>query len=312
MEIKKSELYENENLVQIINSNEKYKSLFDNICNETRSEPHNAANFNLFQKLIFFSKNNESLTNFLIENILIFSHEINIPGSWGYTPFMVACMYSNIKIVELLIDNGAKINHLDKYLDNALILSSSYANGNENDEIMEFLIKKGINTNTFNEFGQNAFMNICHFSNIHIANILLENNTNINEQSIQDDTTSLMQMCEYQNIKMVEFLLKNGADPNLKDCNGDTALFYVLTSKESNDKYKIINLLLKYGAYVNTVDNKNKSLLENLIKYNPKSVSIKSIKILLEKNGGAFLNKLPKPLNIEFEKLLIDYGFSFV
>ena len=55
---------------------------------------------------------------------------------------MVAYMYSNIKIVELLIDNDAKINHLDNYLDNTLILSCSYVNGNENDEIIEFLIKK--------------------------------------------------------------------------------------------------------------------------------------------------------------------------
>lgn len=68
---------------------------------------------------------------------------------YGYTPLMIACMFSNIKIVELLICDG-NINVVDYYHNNILNLSCSH--GNENYEIIEFFIKKGMDVDSYNDF----------------------------------------------------------------------------------------------------------------------------------------------------------------
>jgi ankyrin repeat protein len=211
-------------------------------------------------------------------------------------------MFSNIKIVELLIDNDANINVMDYYRNNILNLSCSY--GNENYEIIEFLLKKGMDVDSYNDFGQTAFMNSCEHSKIEVAKILLKYNANINHQ---DDyyRTALMISCDDQNIDTTTLLLNTGADHDLKDLDGDTALFYACNVDNSYEKYEIIKLLLNYGADITTVDNNNRTLLE----YG--WLDIKTVKFLLENNTYCFLEKLRKPLKIKIEKILLDYGFVF-
>lgn len=121
---------------------------------------------------------------FIKNNIRNFN--VNQHGQFEYPLLHRACYHGYLEIIELLIDNGADINILDKFNMTPL---SSIIDGNENNwfECIELLIKKGA---------------------ILKEDILIE--------AVRNEIY----------IEVIKLLLDNGADVDYIDCNGDKAINY--------------------------------------------------------------------------------------
>ncbi len=92
---------------------------------------------------------------------------------------------------------------------------------------------------------------------IEIVNMLLKNGVEINAQN-EEGRTALMYAVSEGSKELTEILIKNGANVNLKDINGDTALIIAI----GNENEEISELLIKSGANTNDKNLEGKKLLE--------------------------------------------------
>jgi len=153
--------------------------------------------------------------------------------------------YSNVDVLQMLLENGANPNLQDNYGDTALTLASRYSNIDSNIETVKILLENGANPNLQNNDGYTALM-------------LASRNSNTDS-----------------NIETVKILLENGANPNLQNEYRNTAL--ILASKNSD--FKLIKEFVRYGADLKYLKNNNKEIY-----YKYKSYSLKKeIKVLKEK-----------------------------
>lgn len=90
-----------------------------------------------------------------------------------------------------------------------------------------------------------------------IVNMLLKNGVEINAQN-EEGRTALMYAVSEGSKELTEILIKNGANVNLKDINGDTALIIAI----GNENEEISELLIKSGANTNDKSLEGKKLLE--------------------------------------------------
>ena len=155
------------------------------------------------------SKNNYAeLENYFVQNkekVLTFINEKDVDS--GYAPLTVAVTSGNMKIVKLLVDNGANVNTQDLLGRTPL----HYTCDHNYLEIAKFLIKHGANINlTDNHLNQPLFEAV------------------FNAASEDEDK-----------LPLVELFLKNGADPNFQNKSNKSPLSF---AKEVDDN-RLVKLL---------------------------------------------------------------------
>ena len=116
-------------------------------------------------------------------------------GDLEYFPLLIATHHVNLKMVKLLLDNGAKVD---------FTASSGFTS----------LMDTAVN-------GQPE-----------IAKVLIEYKANVNAVDA-DGWTALMCAAKFNQLEMVKLLIKNGADVNLKDKTNKTALMYAEENKNT-------------------------------------------------------------------------------
>ena len=79
----------------------------------------------------------------LVQSLILKGAQVNVANKNGTTPLMYAAANSNFNIVQKLVSSHANINAKDKDNENALVYALK---GDCNLDIIDFLIKKGIDT----------------------------------------------------------------------------------------------------------------------------------------------------------------------
>ncbi|MEI0525256.1 ankyrin repeat domain-containing protein [Brachyspira murdochii] len=162
-------------------------------------------------------------------------------------------------IILLLFNALLYSKTLDEYLFSAV--------ENNNIKKVKSYLEQGANCNALDSYNRTALINasVCGYDDI--AKLLIEEGTDVNIQD-KAGATALMYTARDTNYEMVEFLLKNGANVNIRDISGETALYYTIEhnsfgqENETENAIKILNLLIEYGADVNTKDDDGASLLD--------------------------------------------------
>lgn len=236
---------------------------------------------------------NPDIINCLIE----LETDINKRDDAGFSPLELACMIGNLDIVKILIDHNCDLNK-NKHVYNALHIAAAMGRH----EIVDFLLQIGMDVNDVDDSGytplhwatQEGKLDVVEllvrkkanleakdnngFAPIHIAaseghieimKLFINNNVDVNIKCDGDGhSTALHKACSYNNIEIAKLLIMNNANLDDRDDDGRTPLFYAVMYVY----FDLIELLLKYGANKNVVDNNGVSLLEIVDKKNKDTI----------------------------------------
>ena len=188
----------------------------------------------------------------------------NLRETLGITALMIATNKGFSDIVLQLLEYDADPNICDSSgctaIHHAARPSNLQSNPSQGDEdftrtfkkleIIQLLIKRGVNINIQNTAGITPLMMACSCSNsTQVVELLLRNEANPNIQTEYSET-ALMLACETCNLEVTKLLLKAKANPNQQRTDGITALMFVAQQGHPD----IVQQLLEYGAELNTHD----------------------------------------------------------
>lgn len=215
---------------------------------------------------------------------------------------------SNIETLQLLLENGANIDIENNYYLHILLCACNYSNT----DLIKILLEKNSDVNKINKYGTTALLCLCRnlniAHNIEIIEFLLKKGANPN--SYIHGYTPLMTFCRTSmydsNIKMIKLLLEYGADINMEGTYGENALSLLCENLNLYDNTNTIKLLLDYDANVNIANFKKYNSLMILCKINEDEYEI--AKLLLYKTNLNFRNcknkKIEDICRDEYKKLI--------
>ena len=233
---------------------------------------------------------------FLVAKKLIeYGADVNAKNFRGETALMVSCseLSDNDDIINLLLDNGAKVNDVSLTKDSALMLASI----NSKVLAVKILVERGADVNIRNREGETALSKACRTmaNNYDVVELLvdsgsdvnnrdnygcnpliwaslwardrkdkiieklLENGADVNYAGIpgKNENTALMCLCRNNNLDMVKKILEYGANPNQNGGFGSSPL----TAACKVNNIDMVRELIKYGADVNKVGELGKTPL---------------------------------------------------
>lgn len=160
----------------------------------------------------------------------------------GITALFVAVESGNIKMVEALLNYGAKVNVRDVEKRTPLMSLDDDASV----ELVNLLLRYNAKVSAADRDGNNVLHYFAQNENAEIMRLLLKENADINRQN-KEGQTPLMIAAYYENAEIVGELLRAGANVNLRDKENETALSIVKNERSEKAK-EIVKLLVQYGA----------------------------------------------------------------
>lgn len=237
-------------------------------------------------------KNDPELVKHVVESN---RNTINSIDENGRTPLHIAVQNGNLKIVEILIKNGAYVNaktpegdsvlHYaienfytrwdDVYFDilKHLVTENAEINAHAQDgdtalhkaikysysrewnqnslDLVKFLVLKGADINSANNFSKQTPLHLVARSNVlEMTKYLIANNAEINVRDARGNTP-LHEAALNGNLEIVRYLTLRGANINLKNKSNDTPLHYA----GLNGHVDIIKFLITKNARLNDKNN---------------------------------------------------------
>ncbi|KAJ3642022.1 hypothetical protein Zmor_028486 [Zophobas morio] len=238
--------------------------------------------------------------------------DLNAQNGNGTAALQLACSRGVYENVEMLLDFGASIIIADKKNMNALKYASYF--DKDNQDIIELLIRKGIEVNAQCKNGNTALHAACQQGVYKNAETLLDSGAWINIMDNQKDNELHNALDSRKNNRdIIALLIEKGVDVNSQNENGTTPLQRACR----NGDYQNAKLLLEVGATINTTDNGNR----NALHYASESLKVNrdTIKLLIEKgfhvdaqsqNGTTALQLACLKGIYENVVILLDFGAS--
>ncbi|MCK5199792.1 MAG: ankyrin repeat domain-containing protein, partial [Spirochaetales bacterium] len=195
----------------------------------------------------------------------------------GWTPLHIAVRYSTLENVKLLIAGGADANA--KKNDNTDVLMLSFYNEDDR-RISDFLLGKGLSTNTVDDSGWSTFMTALRYGTDEQAWNVLDS-TDMIGGATNNGWTPLMFSLRYGNSDIAHYLVGNGSPLNDTSSAGLTALHLAAGYTD----IETVQLLIKYGAGTGIQDEDNYSAMMNAIEKGKADIA-------------AYLMDIGSPMNI--------------
>jgi len=228
--------------------------------------------------LLFYSiiTNNYKCLKLLIEK----GYDINKRFNNNNICLSIACYDGDVKIVQLLLDNGADIYQTDKYFGRTALEEAFYNNKydivnlffgryysqqlmtnvlinsikEDNKKLSGYIIfnnKDNLSIfNSLNGNNESALLIACKLENYELAKIIIKHSNKVINTKCNEGYNCLMISCDKGYYNIIELLLNNGADIDINNEYGDTCLF-----KSYKNKIEILKLLLKYNPNINHQNN---------------------------------------------------------
>ncbi|MFA6788548.1 MAG: ankyrin repeat domain-containing protein [Arcobacteraceae bacterium] len=252
----------------------------------------------LYQRNVLFDAIEGGNLEIVKEVIHEFSEEdLNSVDVDGRTALFYAVLKEDPTIAKMLINYGSDVNIVDvreqNVLFNAVIL------GAQNSEVVELLIKKGINLEHEDKAGFTILdeflklLEICknpvddinskyRFVNVErnylrLMSVLIENGLKINQPDKMGKTVLYKEIFK-KNYEVIDFLITAGMEVDIVDNEGRTILFDVIF--DGLNALDMIEYLVKKGANIDHRDNEQRSIVDDLVEL-----------ILIQQNGKSPRNK---------------------
>ena len=173
---------------------------------------------------------------------------INQKNKAGFTPLHYACYNGNIKLIKLLINNGADINIINNNGLNVLHMASQ---GNKTTPLYYFIHKYRMNINSTDKLGNTCLHWACFYNNDKVLNfLLLCENININIKN-KNGFTPLHFSILGNNIKAIKKLITAGGDISIKNNKNETCINLAEKKNYKEIKNTIIQkyYIMKFNSY---------------------------------------------------------------
>ena len=188
----------------------------------------------------------------LVKLLVINGANVNAIGSDGFTPLMSAVRADNLEIVKFLLKQGA-----DKTINQPAADGKTAIFEARSAEMAKLLLANGADVSHIDENAQSVLFNaVARHLNVDLLKVLVQNGADINKQD-NTGTTALLEAARYpfsEGKNLVKFLLENGANVNFANNKGETPLL-VATELE------VLQVLLTYGADVNSQNEEGETAL---------------------------------------------------
>lgn len=217
------------------------------------------------------------------------------------TLLMAAAEQYKIETIKVLIDNGAKVNAVNKNGATALYYAVYYSYFRKAD-LVEYLINKGAKVNVKDKDG-NTPLHWATRNNIAIPRLLIKAGAEVN--AVNEGGSMPLHWAASYGKNIVEFLLDNGAKVDAVDKVGNTPLHYAAGRDE-----KIVQLLIDKKVDVNAVNERGKTPLYEALNYR----KLKAAKLLIENNadwkkyGKSLLIETVHRGDLELVKFFLEKG----
>lgn len=143
---------------------EEFDRLVELYCNETDDD--GVSN-------LFHSTNNKHLLQLLVAQPSI---QVNVPNS-KYNDLMLHTVGGDVKLAKFFVENGLDVNKVDVHLRTPLLEAIT---GNQNLDVVKFLIAAGANVNFVGWRGTTPLHVACIYFNLDVIRILLEAGADFN------------------------------------------------------------------------------------------------------------------------------------
>lgn len=171
---------------------------------------------------------------------------------------LLAVKEENDDLVEKLLKEDINPNVIDNNGMSALMLASKL----NNEKIVKLLLKYEADVN-YNIEGASTLMIAALYAGDDVVDELLDNEADVSMIVKEDGSSVLHAAAQRKNLdsKILKLLLKAGADPNVQNSEGETPLINVVNSSESgkewlfNEVKDSAEVLLDQGADPNIKDN---------------------------------------------------------
>lgn len=192
----------------------------------------------------------------------VFDHSNPFSEKNGDVPPIVAVLRGqnpDPKIIDMLVDHGAKIEVKDKWGNSPLCYSlyqKKYL------DIFRALIKQGANINgTCGRYGDSILMEAAKVRNQDAVQFLLKKKVRLNTKNDYGDTLlHFVSQAGWEDI--ASLLLKKKADPNAVGKDKKTPLYCAVESEQP----AVVDLLLENGAHVNDANKKRETPIYAAVK----------------------------------------------
>jgi ankyrin repeat protein len=204
-------------------------------------------------------------------------------------PLHYAIIYNKYDIIDEILDSNFNINFKNINGDTSLHLIVKNLKSDKL-YLLTKLLNKKIGLNHINNLGQNALHIAAENNNIEIAKILLENNINIDIQTIDDHLTPLIIATIHNNIEFCELLLKYNPNIDSQDIYGNSVLNHSILNKSKQmiklyyDKINVDLLNISGQNSINLFFNNNYEL-DKLDQYYFREI-LKKSKLNIQNNQG--------------------------
>jgi len=218
--------------------------------------------------------------------------------SGGDTPLMLACQANNVEMVDLLIKSGVDMEPQNEFGNTPLM----FACQQNNVEIVNLLIQSEVNMEAKNTYGETGFIVACKLGHLEIVNLLIKSGANIESQNA-DGHTGFMIASDYGNCAMVELLIKSGVNMEAKNQYWQTG--FMLACQNCN--FEILDLLIKSGVNMEAKNRYGETGFISVVAH--KNIQFEIVTLLL--NSGMHIDTK----NVKLQECVLEiteniFGFS--
>lgn len=182
------------------------------------------------------------------------------------TPLSLAAVYGYVKLIQILLDKGAKIEIADQ----AKIPLLGYAAVGNDENIVRELLNRGADVTKKGADGATPLMHAMVRPDHAITRLLLENGADVNDKDAKwfSPLTVAVGTWPYADHKTLQTLLDHGANVLAKDVHGRTALMHIvggssdLTAALMMLEFEMNNNGSNVSKLVNVQDGKFKTALD--------------------------------------------------
>jgi ankyrin repeat protein len=188
-----------------------------------------------------------------IKVLLRYGADVDVSNNEGQTALHTECANGGVKIVALLLLNGANPNaeDLDRFTPLHMatyFLYAAFCNRKGSFEIIQTLLRYGADVNARTITGDTALHNSVRWNSLRTCKLLLEHGADVNARDGMG-TTPLHQAARFARPSVACSLLQFNADIDACDDKGNTPLRFAIQRRSSG----LVSVLLLHGAEVSSL-----------------------------------------------------------